>query len=104
MIKSKIESSFDCASQVVSNAISGSIALSASDLVLLDEPGTFYEIIRQRIRTAKRCIVVSALYLGTGELEKQLLEDLDEALENEKELVVKGVPGMDNLDITQKQA
>ena len=84
----KFESSFDSASQVVSKSIDGSVAVSSSDVVLLDEPGAFYSTIRQLISSSKHEISLSALYLGTGSLEKQLLEDLDKALEREKELVV----------------
>ncbi len=82
------ESSFETVSKIVSKAAKGSLAVSSSDVVLLDEPGAFYSTIRQSIRDSKRQICLSALYLGTGSLEKQLLEDLDEALGREKELVV----------------
>ena len=82
------KSSFETACKVVSKIAKGSLALSSSDVVVLSEPESFYSTIREGIRETKRLISLSALYLGTGALEKQILEDLNDALERERELVV----------------
>ena len=66
----------------------GVSGIVSSDVVVLSEPESFYSTIREGIRETKRLISLSALYLGTGALEKQILEDLNDALERERELVV----------------
>ena len=80
--------SYDSASQLVDSHTSGSVALSGQDIRIIGEPKQFYASIREEIGRAKSEISLSALYLGTGSLEKQLLADLDAAMDKEEGLRV----------------
>jgi hypothetical protein len=66
----------------------GPLAINGDHVSILQDPMSFYEELRTQIAGAKRHIALSALYLGTDELESKLLEDLDKALEREKDLRV----------------
>ena len=52
------------------------------------EPGEYYQHLRESVRRSSRNIVLSALYLGNGPLESALLDDLQAALSQHKELQV----------------
>lgn len=56
---------------------------------ILETPDEFYQTLIQNIRTAKREIVLSALYFGTGKLESELLKEVQNALQANPELNVK---------------
>jgi CDP-diacylglycerol--glycerol-3-phosphate 3-phosphatidyltransferase len=62
------------------------LAINGDYVSILQDPTNFYEELRTQIAGAKRHIALSALYLGTDELESKLLGDLDKALEKEREL------------------
>jgi CDP-diacylglycerol--glycerol-3-phosphate 3-phosphatidyltransferase len=49
---------------------------------LLETPTEFYNTLRERIKTAQNTIILSALYLGNGKLEKQLIQDLEDAIKD----------------------
>lgn len=50
----------------------------------LSSPSEFYETLRKMIATAEDSVILSALYMGSGHLEAQLLKDLHQALSDEK--------------------
>lgn len=50
----------------------------------LSSPTEFYETLRKMIATAEDSVILSALYMGSGHLEAQLLKDLHQALSDEK--------------------
>lgn len=52
---------------------------------VLTSPDQFYQTMKARIRTAQRRVVMASLYLGTGELEQQLVDCMEEALERSQE-------------------
>ncbi|CAL8303158.1 unnamed protein product [Lota lota] len=47
---------------------------------MLSSPSQFYQAIKSRIKTAKRRVVMASLYLGTGQLEQELVDCVEEAL------------------------
>ncbi|MCO5550524.1 hypothetical protein L7F22_004011 [Adiantum nelumboides] len=47
---------------------------------VLDTPSQFYDTLKSSIRSAKDRVVVSALYIGTGHLEQELLDVIAESL------------------------
>lgn len=47
--------------------------LRASQAKILHEPHEFYEALLTGIRNAKKRIVITSLYLGTGKLEQQIV-------------------------------
>ena len=55
---------------------------------ILESPKEYYNTIRDQLQKARNIIVLSALYIGTGELETRLIQDLEDALEREKNLKV----------------
>lgn len=52
------------------------------------EPENFYSELRRLIANARSRIVISALYLGSGDKEKLLLKDIESALESNPELKI----------------
>ncbi|KAM9774176.1 CDP-diacylglycerol--glycerol-3-phosphate 3-phosphatidyltransferase, mitochondrial isoform X1 [Syngnathus typhle] len=52
---------------------------------VLTSPDQFYQTLKARVRTAKRRVVLASLYLGTGQLEQDLVDCMQEALENSQE-------------------
>lgn len=57
------------------------LSIQTEDIELLEEPHQFYEeVLIPFIRNAKEQMIFSALYLGTGSLEKKLIEEIDQAL------------------------
>lgn len=57
-----------------------------SQLLLLDEPSQFYEVLKQKIRSAKTRIVLASLYIGKEETE--LIETIQSSLAANKRLHV----------------
>ncbi|XP_052329698.1 CDP-diacylglycerol--glycerol-3-phosphate 3-phosphatidyltransferase, mitochondrial-like isoform X2 [Oncorhynchus keta] len=52
---------------------------------ILTSPDQFYHTMKARIKTAKRRVVMASLYLGTGPLEQELVDCMQEALERSQE-------------------
>ncbi|CAL9699267.1 unnamed protein product [Knipowitschia caucasica] len=52
---------------------------------ILHSPDQFYQTMKARIRTAQRRVVMASLYLGTGHLEQELVDCMEEALERSEE-------------------
>lgn len=48
-------------------------AVDASQIEILDDPDTFYESIIEGIRRAKKRILISSLYIGTGSMETKIV-------------------------------
>ncbi|KAL6094374.1 pgs1 [Pungitius sinensis] len=47
---------------------------------VLTSPDHFYQTMKARIKTARRRVVMASLYLGTGQLEQELVDCMEEAL------------------------
>nr|XP_006635218.1 PREDICTED: CDP-diacylglycerol--glycerol-3-phosphate 3-phosphatidyltransferase, mitochondrial isoform X1 [Lepisosteus oculatus] len=47
---------------------------------VLRTPDEFFQVMKARIRTAKKRVVMASLYLGTGPLEQELVDCIEEAL------------------------
>ncbi|XP_077594640.1 CDP-diacylglycerol--glycerol-3-phosphate 3-phosphatidyltransferase, mitochondrial isoform X1 [Stigmatopora nigra] len=56
--------------------------VNGEQIHVISSPDQFYQTLKARIRTAKRRVVLASLYLGTGPLEQDLVDCLEEALEN----------------------
>ena len=52
----------------------------------LSSPRDYYEFLREQIRKSQKSITLSALYLGSGPLERELVEELRAALRRSAEL------------------
>ncbi|KAL7856894.1 hypothetical protein SRHO_G00157930 [Serrasalmus rhombeus] len=52
---------------------------------ILHSPDEFYQAMKARINTAKRRVVLASLYLGTGPLEQDLVDCMEEALKRSQE-------------------
>jgi phosphatidylserine/phosphatidylglycerophosphate/cardiolipin synthase-like enzyme len=50
----------------------------------LETQTEFYNTVRERISTAQNTIILSALYLGNGTLEKELIHVLEDAVKDVK--------------------
>ena len=48
--------------------------INAKNINIITDPNKFYNTLCERFRNAKRRISLASLYIGTGELEKKLLE------------------------------
>uniref|UniRef100_T1J1T8 CDP-diacylglycerol--glycerol-3-phosphate 3-phosphatidyltransferase n=1 Tax=Strigamia maritima TaxID=126957 RepID=T1J1T8_STRMM len=59
---------------------SPSFPIDGDRVTVLNSPKEFYQTILTQIRKAKRRITLSSLYLGTGQLERELVEELDNTL------------------------
>ena len=64
------------------------LQVDGDEIDVLNTPTEFYDNLRSGIARSKKRVVLSALYLSGGELESQLISDLDAALEREPELNV----------------
>lgn len=60
--------------------------VSASKINILTEPSNFYDLLCERFRNAKRRIYMASLYIGTGDLEKNLLKVTVENIKITKDL------------------
>uniref|UniRef100_A0A8C5R0N1 CDP-diacylglycerol--glycerol-3-phosphate 3-phosphatidyltransferase n=1 Tax=Leptobrachium leishanense TaxID=445787 RepID=A0A8C5R0N1_9ANUR len=54
--------------------------ISSSRVKVLYTPSEFYEVMKTQIKTAKKRIVMASLYLGTGSLEQELVDCMEETL------------------------
>ncbi|KAM6897347.1 CDP-diacylglycerol--glycerol-3-phosphate 3-phosphatidyltransferase, mitochondrial [Xenentodon cancila] len=52
---------------------------------ILTSPDQFYQAMKARIRTAQKRVVMASLYLGTGPLEQELVDCMEEALQRSKD-------------------
>lgn len=52
---------------------------------ILTSPDQFYQTMKARIKTAKRRVVMASLYLGTGQLEQELVDCMKEALQHSQD-------------------
>ncbi|CAJ1080015.1 CDP-diacylglycerol--glycerol-3-phosphate 3-phosphatidyltransferase%2C mitochondrial [Xyrichtys novacula] len=52
---------------------------------ILSSPDQFYQTMKARIKTAKRRVVMASLYLGTGQLEQELVDCMEEALQRSQD-------------------
>ncbi|KAK6478237.1 CDP-diacylglycerol--glycerol-3-phosphate 3-phosphatidyltransferase [Huso huso] len=59
--------------------------VSGGQVHVLHSPDEFYQIMKANIKTAKRRVVMASLYLGTGPLEQELVDCLQEVLERSRE-------------------
>ncbi|KAM4673897.1 CDP-diacylglycerol--glycerol-3-phosphate 3-phosphatidyltransferase, mitochondrial isoform 1-T4 [Amazona ochrocephala] len=55
--------------------------ISSSHIKVLSSPAEFYELLKVQIKSAKQRVVMASLYLGTGLLEQELVDCLEETLE-----------------------
>ncbi|KAJ3224967.1 CDP-diacylglycerol--glycerol-3-phosphate 3-phosphatidyltransferase [Clydaea vesicula] len=62
--------------------------ISAGDIEILNYPSEFYEFLKSKARIAKKKIVLSSLYIGTSEKEKQLINAIEENLKTNVNLKV----------------
>ena len=61
-------------------------AINGDNVAVLNTPSEFYQCLLNGIKSSRNRIVLSALYLGTGELEQELINCLDKTLlQHEKE-------------------
>ncbi|KAG9469942.1 hypothetical protein GDO78_019279 [Eleutherodactylus coqui] len=54
--------------------------ISSSSVKILSSPAEFYQVMKDQVKTAKNRITMASLYLGTGVLEKELVDCIEEAL------------------------
>ncbi|XP_028286918.1 CDP-diacylglycerol--glycerol-3-phosphate 3-phosphatidyltransferase, mitochondrial [Parambassis ranga] len=52
---------------------------------ILTSPDQFYQTMKARIKTAQRRVVMASLYLGTGQLEQELVDCMEEALQRSQD-------------------
>ncbi|KAL3051692.1 hypothetical protein OYC64_001847 [Pagothenia borchgrevinki] len=52
---------------------------------ILTSPDQFYQAMKARIKTAKRRVVMASLYLGTGQLEQELVDCMEDALQRSQD-------------------
>ncbi|KAM9426705.1 CDP-diacylglycerol--glycerol-3-phosphate 3-phosphatidyltransferase, mitochondrial isoform 2-T4 [Pholidichthys leucotaenia] len=52
---------------------------------ILTSPDQFYQAMKARIRAAQKRVVMASLYLGTGQLEQELVDCMEEALHRSQE-------------------
>uniref|UniRef100_A0A3P9LPV7 CDP-diacylglycerol--glycerol-3-phosphate 3-phosphatidyltransferase n=1 Tax=Oryzias latipes TaxID=8090 RepID=A0A3P9LPV7_ORYLA len=52
---------------------------------ILTSPDQFYQAMKAHIKTAQKRVVMASLYLGTGRMEQELVDCIEEALERSKE-------------------
>ncbi|KYO41014.1 CDP-diacylglycerol--glycerol-3-phosphate 3-phosphatidyltransferase, mitochondrial isoform B [Alligator mississippiensis] len=55
--------------------------ISSSHVKVLSSPTEFYELLKAQIKAAKQRVVMASLYLGTGFLEQELVDCLEEMLD-----------------------
>ena len=61
-------------------------SIDGENVRVLESPSQYYDTLLTQIQGARRNVVLSALYLGTGKLERRLIRELGEALEREENL------------------
>lgn len=60
--------------------------VNSSQVKILNDPKTFYDTLCNKFRNAKRRISIASLYIGTGNMEKKLLQDAKENIMMNKNL------------------
>uniref|UniRef100_A0A8C8G709 CDP-diacylglycerol--glycerol-3-phosphate 3-phosphatidyltransferase n=1 Tax=Oncorhynchus tshawytscha TaxID=74940 RepID=A0A8C8G709_ONCTS len=60
--------------------------VAGTHIHILTSPDQFYQAMKARIKTAKRRVVMASLYLGTGPLEQDLVDCMQEALQRSQEV------------------
>lgn len=63
--------------------------MNSSKINIISDPRKFYDTLCERFRNANRRISIASLYIGTGSLEKKLLEVTKANLEEQKSLKFK---------------
>uniref|UniRef100_A0A8D0H3C1 CDP-diacylglycerol--glycerol-3-phosphate 3-phosphatidyltransferase n=1 Tax=Sphenodon punctatus TaxID=8508 RepID=A0A8D0H3C1_SPHPU len=53
----------------------------SSRIHVLSSPAEFYDLMKEQIKAAKQRVVMASLYLGTGPLEQELVDCIEETLE-----------------------
>ncbi|KFQ25273.1 hypothetical protein N331_07293, partial [Merops nubicus] len=66
--------------------------ISSSRVKVLSSPVEFYELLKVQIKAAKQRVVMASLYLGTGLLEQELVDCLEETLQ--KSLQAEGLSNL----------
>ncbi|XP_072882354.1 CDP-diacylglycerol--glycerol-3-phosphate 3-phosphatidyltransferase, mitochondrial [Hemitrygon akajei] len=66
--------------------------ISGSQVNVLSSPSEFYGTLKEHIKMAKKRIVLASLYLGTGPLEQELVDCIEESLQRSQEEAM--VPGL----------
>ncbi|XP_078081809.1 CDP-diacylglycerol--glycerol-3-phosphate 3-phosphatidyltransferase, mitochondrial isoform X1 [Mustelus asterias] len=59
--------------------------ISGSQVKILNSPSEFYDTMKEHIKMAKERIVMASLYLGTGPLEQELVDCIEETLQRSQE-------------------
>ncbi|XP_048466715.1 CDP-diacylglycerol--glycerol-3-phosphate 3-phosphatidyltransferase, mitochondrial isoform X2 [Rhincodon typus] len=59
--------------------------ISGSQVKVLSSPSEFYETMKEHIKMAKKRIVMASLYLGTGPLEQELVDCIEETLQRSRD-------------------
>ncbi|XP_033214352.1 CDP-diacylglycerol--glycerol-3-phosphate 3-phosphatidyltransferase, mitochondrial isoform X2 [Belonocnema kinseyi] len=54
--------------------------VNGSKITIIEEPAVFYSTLLENCKTAKKRIVLSSLYIGTGKLETKLVETIEKTL------------------------
>ncbi|CAI9538966.1 unnamed protein product, partial [Staurois parvus] len=54
--------------------------ISSSNVKILSTPTEFYQVMKAQVKAAKRRITMASLYLGTGPLEQELVDCIEDAL------------------------
>ncbi|KAM8946246.1 CDP-diacylglycerol--glycerol-3-phosphate 3-phosphatidyltransferase, mitochondrial [Pelodytes ibericus] len=54
--------------------------ISSSSVKILSTPSEFYQVMKAQVKTAKKRIIMASLYLGTGPLEQELVDSIEETL------------------------
>uniref|UniRef100_A0A1A8MH13 CDP-diacylglycerol--glycerol-3-phosphate 3-phosphatidyltransferase n=2 Tax=Nothobranchius pienaari TaxID=704102 RepID=A0A1A8MH13_9TELE len=55
------------------------------NIKILTSPDQFYQTMKKRIQTAESRVVMASLYLGTGQLEQELVDCMEEVLQHSQE-------------------
>jgi CDP-diacylglycerol--glycerol-3-phosphate 3-phosphatidyltransferase len=63
--------------------------IESENILFLNEPQEYYEYLRKMFSGAKNRIIISSLYLGTGDLEKALVAEIEANLKRNENLSVK---------------
>jgi len=59
----------------------GGIPLSADEISILSEPEMFHSKLIQNIKNAKNRIILTSLYIGNGEMENQIYQEIEHFIE-----------------------
>ena len=57
------------------------IGLASNEIEILSEPGEFYSRLIENIRSAEKELILTSLYIGNGEKESKLYDEIDKFLE-----------------------